>query len=151
MNESRWDVAPVKSRSSSGWLAAALIGFTIGLVPGIVKITQMRHETEAAAASTAKEVSELRQSVEKQTEIVALYHHMMSGDGTKTILMDRNHPYGKYVSPAAVLPPGYVPGPVWIIPRRVVPQTMDGTLNGAYAYQLPDGTLDGWYSTGGIR
>jgi hypothetical protein len=151
-SESKYYMEPVSPRRSSSWIAWLLIGITIGLAPGVVKISQMREEVKITTEVTAKVIADLQESVEKEHKIVEQYHRMMAaGDDTKTILMDRTHPYGKFVPPGTVLPAGYAPGPVWIIPRRVAPRTMDGTLNGIYAYELPDGTVDGWYYTGGLR
>ncbi len=140
-----------------------LLGLMTGLVPGIYKVKQLQGDVNVTIEQTSRELTELRQSIARKTDLAdketALRQdseeqcrESLAGDGTQTILIDVNHPYGNYSSFApAVTFLRAIPGPVWIIPRRVVPSTLDGTLNGAYAYRHQDGTMDGWFKTGGIR
>ena len=142
---------PVRKRSWAELFAAGLIGLALGLAPGAIKINQERAEAKAAVEETQKKLDELDATVAEQKRKSADCTAVVLGDGTKTILMDPNHPYGKFVPAANNLPNGYIPGPVWIINRKVTPRTMDGTLNGAYAYEHPDGSIEGWFSGSGNR
>ena len=154
MDDSRgWGTLPERKKSSGMmmFLMATLIGFCAGLTPGIFKVRQLRSDLAVTVQETTKEITELRQNVLGEKQMTEECNRVVLGDGAKTILMDRNHPYGQYVPPGTQLPAGYIPGPVWIVNRRIVPHTMDGTLNGIYAYQRPDGSVDGWYLTGGLR
>lgn len=73
---------------------------------------------------------------------------------TRTILIDQNHPYGsgqlfgdyRIANFDRFARPAGIPGPIWVIPRRIVPQVVDGILGGVYGYALPNGKIDGWYA-----
>lgn len=139
---------PIRKRSWAELFSAGLIGLALGLAPGAIKISQLRSDLDVTITQTSKELTDLRATVAKLNAKTADCNSVLLGDGTKTLLMDVNHPYGKFVSVLENLPPGYLPGPVWIINRRVTPRTMDGTQNGKYAYMHPDGSMEGPFSPG---
>jgi hypothetical protein len=122
--------------------------FVIVMIAAGSKVYQLDQQIDAIRATYDKQLGDLQTTINEQTKEISDCRKTVVGDGTATILMDMNHPYGKFVSPAAQLPPGYIPGPVWIVPRRIVPRTMDGTLNGAYAYLHSDGTMEPWRTAG---
>jgi hypothetical protein len=142
---------PEIKRSKTEFLIGLFCGLAIGLALFSYKVTQVRAEAQSVQESAAKELTDLRATVATLNAKTKDCNSVLLGDGTKTILMDPNHPYGKFVPAANNLPNGYIPGPVWIINRKVTPRTMDGTLNGAYAYEHPDGSIEGWFSPGQSR
>jgi hypothetical protein len=142
---------PVKKMGAAQFLAIILIGFALGMAPGAFKIRKLQSDLDVTISERSKELTDLRATVATLNAKTKDCNSVLLGDGTKTLLMDVNHPYGKYVPPATILPKGYVPGTVWIINRKVTPRTMDGTLNGAYAYEHPDGSIEGWFSGAGSR
>jgi hypothetical protein len=120
----------------------------IVMITAGLKVYRLDRQIDAIRATYDKQLGDLQTTINEQTKEISNCRKTVIGDGTATILMDVNHPYGKFVSPAAQLPAGYIPGPVWIVPRRIVPRTMDGTLNGAYAYLHSDGTMEPWRTAG---
>jgi hypothetical protein len=132
------------------------LGIFLGVVPGQIRLDQMRHEAQATAASTATEIGALRQTISVQRESADECRQVLLGDGSVTVLIDRNHPFGgamhDFFGAMLALPPmttDYTPyGPVWVIHRRVTPQVEDGALGGVYTHISPNGLIDGWHVPG---
>lgn len=172
--------------SDKKWIGlwAFLLGTALAFGVDAYRIGKLNKETRTTIEATQKELDETRLAVaeansaadeskalaDKETTLRAdasdTCMQSLAGDGTKTILLDLNHPYigasaGQdqkgFVFSIAGIPimiprkAGQDAGPAWIIPRRVVPTTLGATRNGIYGYLSPDNKMDGWYYTGGAR
>ena len=141
-------------------VSGIVLGIAIGTLPLFVKISRMDKDASAAA----KEIADLRQALTTQTaraDEETKAHELMThgwldsvkGDGSVTVLVDVNHPYGggnlmvngsTFTLPARTANVNV--GPIWVIPRRVTPQIVDGVLAGSYMHVTADGKSDGWHS-----
>lgn len=130
--------------------------FWIGLLAGIVTTapafyyfhTQLQ-ATRALAAEHAEELTDgcnrsLAAAHGKETQSVS---QAIAGDGSRTILIDLQHPYPVNIGSAHVAGtsvPSNV-GVAWVIPRRIMPQVVDGLASARYGFVGPDGSFQGWY------
>jgi hypothetical protein len=149
-----------------------VFGMFLGLIPGAIKLDQMRRQVDAERAdyqklnaAATKQLAELRSAIDDEAQKHAAdkadCQNAVLGDGARTILVDQNHPYGppqQNFFGALVTIPGAEesaaarklgviavgPGPIWVIPRAITPRVVDGVLGGAYTHVWPDGRSDGW-------
>lgn len=144
-----------------------LFGVAVGMIPMMIKFDQLRREAEFERAESVKIREQLRTAFLEEKEQHASDNRDCEaearqtsrgdddGDGARTILVDRNHPYGppawNMFGVSIVLPP---PGaqvnvsPIWVIPRAVTPHVVDGILGGVYTHIWPNGRTDGWQMPG---
>jgi hypothetical protein len=131
------------------WRSAMLVvfGIVLGLIPGGIRLDQMRREVEAERAETQKLNDGLRAGLmnyerelsdEKQKHSTdrADCQNAILGDSGRTVLVDLQHPMT-----------------IWVVPRTITPHVVDGipfsvpdgiTLGAAYTHIWPDGRTDGW-------
>ena len=140
--------------------AFLILGLIIGLVPGLIRVDQMRQQARADADAAAKEIAIVRHSAvlaaERADDEKAKCAEVVSGDESRTVLVDLNHPYGEAqqqffgvsltmpFQPASAVPSPIATGPIWVIPRAITPHVVDGVLGAAYTHIWPDGRNDGW-------
>jgi hypothetical protein len=103
----------------------------------------------AKIASLTKNLSDATNEIERDRQEIRT---IWNGDGTRTILVDTNAAGGRETaasfmtnSMAAREYGTVLMGRAWVIPKKIVPQTTDGSLGFQYAYVSPDGKIDGWY------
>jgi hypothetical protein len=141
-----------------------IVGWIIGFVPGLIRTDQLRREMKTTLANTAKQLPELRRTVVYETaraDLETQSHRLMqdgwmqslNGNGDVTILVDTDHPYGggqlTVFGSNVILPPktaNVSAGPIWVIPRHITPQVVDGILSASYTHVSPDGKNDGWHT-----
>lgn len=143
------------------WRAVAyvLLGVTIGFIPGLIRVDQMRREVQAETETTAREIAIVRHSAveaAQRADDEKLKCDAVTSDESRTVLVDLNHPYGEaqqYLfgvsltmpfQPTNGVPSSIATGPIWVIPRAITPHVVDGVLGAAYTHIWPDGRNDGW-------
>jgi hypothetical protein len=114
------------SRQALRAVLFVVLGMTIGFVPGLIRVDQLRQEMKTVSADTAKQIAELKQTSLGWHQMHDECVKVMEGDGTKTLLYGRQD------------------DDMWLINRRVTPQKpVNALFLGAYSYVHPDGTIEG--------
>lgn len=137
-------------------------GVLFGLIPGQIKIDQMRREMASMESITSAEMAKSQSAIAEAEEAINRQktdcQSAILGDGARTILVDQNHPYGGYaqniLGVSLLIPPPVSRvslSPIWIVPRNITPAVVDGVLGGSYIHVWPDGRTDGWHVAGGPR
>jgi hypothetical protein len=136
-----------------------LFGLALGAIPGLIKLDQMRRQTQTEIDATYKEIAIVRHSAvlaAERADDEKAKCDALTADDSRTILVDLNHPYGdtqQYLfgasltmpfRPATVVASSIATGPIWVIPHAVTPHVIDGVLGAAYTHIWPDGRNDGW-------
>jgi hypothetical protein len=128
-----------------------VLGFGTMLSISMFRENQLTKAHAAAMTESAVRMKELVNLRENDLVNLRACQEVERADeasqGIKTVLIDRQHPYGPY-APFGFYARGGTAGPAWVISRHVIPQVMDGVLSGAYAYIGEDGKMTQWYTAG---
>lgn len=127
-----------------------VLGIVIGLIPGAIKIDQMRREVAATTESTAKTIAELHAKVDNLVEHdEQIQQTSLDRSKYSTILISKYGPMPHremigVTDPWSNIDASLMPGTIWVIPGIVAPHTLNPDDRAAWAIVHPDGSIGKW-------
>lgn len=135
-------------------IASIVVPVLLSVVLAGIVLFQMKAiaQSDTAIATQKKQIADLTAQLAEVRGVAASEARTMAGDGTKTILADTTAIGGAQTvqnlltqNSAARQYGTTLLGRAWILPRKIVPQSTDGSLGFQYAYLYPDGKVEGWF------